>query len=1335
MKKIGGLIFLASVFFACLAAGLAVSFRRMGMMKAEEISGSVWDAETSGSVVLSQTQEIDLDIQCSDGAASLNTSGTATLELAEAEEGFGEIQSIKWGDVDLGSSLTVPVSGFGYAYGKQYVTIAARTESGAEHEAILPVLLISKKISDKTEFDAMPAISAACESDPLVYGGCFILDNNISYGGAFAGVVPASLTDTEVQTNGGGFKGSFDGRGYTVDGLEINRTGSDVPYSRWANYYGVFGVLCGGEVKNVSFTNAKIHVKGSFVSSYGSGLIENVYVSYASVTPWAETDTNVIGTFFSHGLKDGAVVRNCVVDLEGTSFVGKNGESYSAPYGCFYAIGAYNAGRNVLQSVHVTGNACGAKLVGGQASASNVYASYKDAAAFCADSIVQREIRTWNTDFWKITGGVPYGKYADSSAPVETDIDVELDGNGQLVSGKQTTIELSSVATDFGVFVSAAYNGTNLGAVYAEGNLTAAAEKFGFDYGEQKISVTFAKAGREYTFEVAVLLITKKLSDAAELNAMPTISKACEEGNFYGGYFVLDNDIAWTGASFQGIGYGLSDSVVSSKNSGFKGVIDGRGYAIDGLYTGGGWNNYEGLVGVLRGGVIKNLAFTNAKLRFKGGFVCGAGTGTVQNVYVGYSVFGAISQTDGNWLGTFFGRYAEDGAKVIDCIVDFTGATITDNGKSYAIGSVVCDMLEGVYAIGTPATVKLLDNGTDTGNIYGSYTDATAFAQAYNGENSVLKAEIDGWDRKYWTVGNGTIAFSPDGGLPAGTFVRDAKTDYVLICGLGDEIAKAATFIRKHILAATGAELRTVSATGWSENEKYIVVGDRALFENSGLDMPEGKTCYVRTYGNQIFIMALNPADYQLAAIAFLRETIGYEAFSDDLVIYEKTGAALPTIDFGFIPAFDVRLSGTYMSGEAKYEMGFSLDVDFGNIDGEVWHNSLKYLPYETYAAAHPGWYTGDLDPDVSGDQRQLCYTAHGNASELQAMKQALFEKLWNALMANPAWSRITITQEDNHYSCNCSTCTGYSKASVPVILFMNDIDAMLRARFQQENIEREVQLYFFAYHGYEEAPTDGTKCNPNVGVVIAPITADFTKGLSAEVNQSVKTNIENWTNVSDRIYLWLYEMNFWGYFYPYNTWDSVADWYKTADGNNVTYIYNEGVWYQGAVSAFTKLKIYLDSRMQADVNLDADELIDKFFEYYYGQAGEVMRTLYEEMQEHLAQLAIDYPSVADGGCHERINNKFYWPEALLQTWIGYIQEAYEELDASDPNYEIYRRHILLESISPRYIYATLYNTNLITKLTMKSFCQELKKDCQAFGIEYWAANRSMSEWYDAWGV
>lgn len=267
-------------------------------------------------------------------------------------------------------------------------------------------------ISDKAEFDKMRDIARANggnagNSLTGVSDGYFILDNDVDYGGEYLPITDSGelwRVDNTGWNNPSvyGFKGVFDGRGYTVDGLTAKARSGEHESG------GIFGYLGkSGVVRNVSFTNAAVYENSGFICSFGGGLIENVSVTFARIGVGNTNrylfedagDPRTMGAFFSCGADDGARVKNCFVDAIGADIryaVNKNRSDLAN-------VRLGTRAKNVENLVVLSDHSSGEKIL---AESGSVYTA-TSYSQLSSSVTVKGAIDEFGEE-WTIIGGIPF---------------------------------------------------------------------------------------------------------------------------------------------------------------------------------------------------------------------------------------------------------------------------------------------------------------------------------------------------------------------------------------------------------------------------------------------------------------------------------------------------------------------------------------------------------------------------------------------------------------------------------------------------------------------------------------------------------------------------------------------------------------------------------------------------------------------------------------------------------------------------------------------------------------------------------------------------------------
>ena len=114
----------------------------------------------------------------------------------------------------------------------------------------------------------------------------------------------------------------------------------------------------------------------------------------------------------------------------------------------------------------------------------------------------------------------------------------------------------------------------------------------------------------------------------------------------------------------------------------------------------------------------------------------------------------------------------------------------------------------------------------------------------------------------------------------------------------------AAGAITQRVYQNTGAMMETITpdqATQVDMNSRYIFLAEHETFEALGGELASyeeiGPSGYqIQTIGKNVFINAYTLHGYQLGALAFLREVMGYDMLAEDCIVYENKGEQMPAM-------------------------------------------------------------------------------------------------------------------------------------------------------------------------------------------------------------------------------------------------------------------------------------------------------------------------------------------------------------------------------------------------------------------------------------------------------
>ena len=353
-------------------------------------------------------------------------------------------------------------------------------------------------------------------------------------------------------------------------------------------------------------------------------------------------------------------------------------------------------------------------------------------------------------------------------------------------------------------------------------------------------------------------------------------------------------------------------------------------------------------------------------------------------------------------------------------------------------------------------------------------------------------------------------------------------------------------------------------------------------------------------------------------------------------------------------------------------------------------------------------------------------------------------------------------------------------------MFFVNDLDTKVQAELQRIADEtgkpkREVTVLFFAYRETSTAPVfgdsydnyvvpsipcvekeDGTKvnvmeyndqmielpfhrtyengleCNEHVGVFYAPIDATYEEDFYHNENKFPKETFEKWGLLSDRLYCWIYDTNFTRYIVPYNSYEAIPDTLRFLKDAGGAFLFNQGDRENGIYTGFGTLRTYLTYTLSHEVNLDAGVLTNKFFENYFREGAPAMRKFYNMLVAHMEQLQIEYPSIFYTQRRTNSEEPKYWPHQTLQNWLKLCDEALnavKKYQSSDPAlYESLRKHIIAETIFPRYIICEYY-MGYYTPSQVQEWRSSFMADCKLIDYTNHAENIPIKPIFEKWGL
>ena len=286
-----------------------------------------------------------------------------------------------------------------------------------------------------------------------------------------------------------------------------------------------------------------------------------------------------------------------------------------------------------------------------------------------------------------------------------------------------------------------------------------------------------------------------------------------------------------------------------------------------------------------------------------------------------------------------------------------------------------------------------------------------------------------------------------------------------------------------------------------------------------------------------------------------------------------------------------------FLGGSIKYALGA--------------HSFARLVPHKEYRDSHPEYFSfyNGRRQSIENDHWQLCLTNPD-------LVDIVVENARKILKENPDRKILSISQNDNPYSCQCEEClksdAEEGSAVGTLIKFVNRVAEILEPEFP------DVTFDILAYH-YTRPASKKTQTRHNVCVRLCASSTCFAHSFEKCDDRSraqkrpdgkatvfVEDLIE-WSKVCNRLYVWDYTSNFPLYPLPFANWRVLQPNLQTMAKYNVKGVFEEANCAATGGVDFNELRTYLLSKLMWNPDCDIEKHRKEFMEYYYGDAAEYL--------------------------------------------------------------------------------------------------------------------------------
>ncbi len=630
-------------------------------------------------------------------------------------------------------------------------------------------------------------------------------------------------------------------------------------------------------------------------------------------------------------------------------------------------------------------------------------------------------------------------------------------------------------------------------------------------------------------------------------------------------------------------------------------------------------------------------------------------------------------------------------------IVCGDGTIVLASGDTNSLGVDVTGLRNEGYIIRTVGNDTVIVAKTDDGLDRGVRKYAAEFEQT----GSAAVNHTDGLKIGKITLGGADIT-SYKILLP-----QAAEGDTTFAASATVAMETAAGELQKYIQLATGATLPSEYVVGLNTmtddeikaacGNAIVLLSDPTAKSGSSV-MGEygelGTESYKLTVSDGIMrILGGNQRGCVYGVYDFLEKYVGWRFLGDDVeYLYDAEEIVINDVDDSHTPSFSYRATTI---GKNDYNNFPKIRQNCFNTTKYAHAPDFGYGFGSTFYHAHTFSY--QVEPGTQGSDpygSQPCLT---NPEVKQTIINSMFSLINERL--NPPYNtrigydmvQIGCSMNDNTFFCKCKDCMAVIRStsfSDLYLGFVNDAAAAVAEKYP--GIIVNTAIYFAARKPpVETVPADNVSiyycvqgCNQHT--IAGGGCEGYSTTLGTE-NVTEKAQLEAWTEICDRIYVWHYSTTFFSVLGPCpNVYELYDDVTYCANLDGVVGFYGEGSY----TNNFENLKAYIFGRLMYNADINEEEfyaMIDEYITIVYGEESAPYIRQYLDMHQQSGD-AVD-------GCF--INNYHYPLDMMDVTYLkknyGIMQELfdkavrYAEDAATEKKISMLRLHMEFMGLSATY--------------------------------------------------
>ncbi len=419
----------------------------------------------------------------------------------------------------------------------------------------------------------------------------------------------------------------------------------------------------------------------------------------------------------------------------------------------------------------------------------------------------------------------------------------------------------------------------------------------------------------------------------------------------------------------------------------------------------------------------------------------------------------------------------------------------------------------------------------------------------------------------------------------------------------------AAQEVQKYIYALTGERLEIVKPDELGKHS-FLSIGRTNLPAIANLpikwELLGKEGIVVRSIGANL-VLAGNQRGVLYACYSFLEDDLGVRWYTPDCTVFTKSGTIeINKINRTYIPPLEYREVGFDLALDADWTVRnkcngvlynskkpVRLDQSHGGQvnSGGVHSFGWRFFPPSEYFKDHPDYYALVDGKRISDGQ--VCLTNPD-------VENIVVNKILEMGKSNPKMNYVSVSQNDCYKNCECPKCKAIDEKegspSGSMLHFVNRVADRVGKEFP------DIRISTLAYQYTQKAPKF-VKPRKNVVIILCSITGSFITPLTSDQNKRFRDDIKAWSKVSDRLYIWDYNVNYAYCFQPHPNFAVLKPNLKFFIRNNVKGVFEEG-YHDDNYGELHELRMWLLAKLMWNPDLNTNILIKDFLKGYYGPAA-----------------------------------------------------------------------------------------------------------------------------------